>query len=202
MVEFRKLTKKGEKKMKYGETVDLVLEAIADNLIKAKSYPSPSLPVVLGYILKYILEVKKQNIKKEKINRTLQALEKRDVIWMEKKDKEVLVYLKDKGQNKVAKYSLKLLLDFKLKKKKWNGKWFLVFFDVPESQRVKRDYLRKYLQQMGFYRYQKSVYLFPYECEEEVKLIKKIVEAAKYMKYIIAEKIEDESVAKTFFRLS
>ena len=188
--------------MKYGETVDLVLEAIADNMIKMKSYPSPSLPVVLGYILKYILEVKKENIKKEKISRTLQALEKRDVIWMEKKDKEVLVYLKDKGQNKVAKYSLKLLLDFKLKKKKWNGKWFLVFFDVPESQRVKRDYLRKFLQQMGFFRYQKSVYLFPYECEEEVKLIKKIVEAAKYMKYIIAEKIEDESVAKTFFRLS
>ena len=89
-----------------------------------------------------------------------------------------------------------------MKKKKWNGKWFLVFFDVPESQRVKRDYLRKFLQQMGFFRYQKSVYLFPYECEEEVKLIKKIVEAAKYMKYIIAEKIEDESVAKTFFRLS
>ena len=77
----------------------------------------------------------------------------------------------------------------------------MVFFDVPEIQRNKRDYLRKFLNKIGFYRYQKSVYIFPYECEEEINLIKKIVEGAKYMKYIIAEKIEDEDAIKTFFKL-
>jgi hypothetical protein len=29
-----------------------------------------------------------------------------------------------------------------------------------------------------------------------------MVEGAKYMKYIIAEKIEDEAIAKRFFKLS
>ncbi|OGK39261.1 CRISPR-associated endonuclease Cas2 [Candidatus Roizmanbacteria bacterium RIFCSPLOWO2_01_FULL_35_13] len=195
-------TIKKRKKMGYGEVTNLILEAIADNLTKMKSYPGPSLPVLLGNILKYVLEVKKQKIKDEKIKRTLHALEKREVIWIEKKEDEIFVHLKDKGEIKVAKYSLRLLLDFKKKQKKWDGKWFLVFFDVPESQRSKRDYLRRFLEQLGFYRYQKSVYLFPYECEEEVKLIKKIVEGAKYMKYIIADKIEDESEAKIFFQLA
>jgi len=32
-------------------------------------------------------------------------------------------------------------------------------------------------------------------------LIKKIVEGTRYMKYIIAERIEDESTIKTFFKL-
>ncbi|MBI4225729.1 hypothetical protein HY612_01310, partial [Candidatus Roizmanbacteria bacterium] len=49
--------------------------------------------------------------------------------------------------------------------------------------------------------YQQSVYLFPYECAKEVEQIKKIVEAAKYMKYVVAEKIEDEDEAKRFFGL-
>ena len=93
------------------------------------------------------------------------------------------------------------MLDFKRKEKKRDGRWFLVFFDVPEIQRNKRDYLRKFLRKLGFFPYQKSVYLFPYECEEEVRLIKKIVAGAKYMKYIIAEKIEDEDLARTFFKI-
>ena len=45
-------------------------------------------------------------------------------------------------------------------------------------------------------------YLFPFECEKEVGQIKKIVEGAMYMKYIIAEKIEDEESAKSHFKLS
>ena len=92
-------------------------------------------------------------------------------------------------------------MDFKRKEKKWNGKWFFVFFDVPEIQRNKRNYLRKFLIKLGFYPYQKSVYIFPYECEREVELIKKIVEGAKYIKYIIAEKIEEETDAKEYFKL-
>jgi CRISPR-associated endonuclease Cas2 len=113
----------------------------------------------------------------------------------------VTVYLKNENHPKIVEYSIQMLLDFKKKNKQWNGKWFLVFFDVPETQRNKRDYLRRYLIKLGFYQYQKSVYLFPYECEREVELIKRIVEGAKYMKYIIAEKIEDEAKAKEYFKL-
>lgn len=55
---------------------------------------------------------------------------------------------------------------------------------------------------MGFYRYQKSVYVFPYECEKEIALIKKIIEGAKYMKYIVADKIEDEEEIKKHYLIN
>ncbi|EKE14989.1 MAG: hypothetical protein ACD_12C00206G0003 [uncultured bacterium] len=152
----------------------------------------------LGYLLK---SAKSLQEKKLKINRVLQSLEKKDILDLQEENGKVTVYLKDKNHPKIIEYSIKSLLDFKQKEKKWNGKWFLVFFDVPEVQRNKRDYLRKFLIKLGFYQYQKSVYLFPYECEKEVALIKKIVEGAKYMKYIIAEKIEDEKSAKEYFKL-
>lgn len=152
----------------------------------------------LDYLLKSIKTLQE---KKSKINRVLQILEKKEIINLQEKDGKVTIYLKNKNHPKIIEYSIESLLNFKKKNKQWNGKWFLVFFDVPEIQKNKREYLRKFLIKLGFYRYQKSVYLFPYECEKEVKLIKQIVAGAKYMKYIIAEKIEDEKNAKEYFNL-
>lgn len=77
----------------------------------------------------------------------------------------------------------------------------MVIFDVPEGQRNKRDYLRRFLREIGFYPYQQSVYIFPFECKKEIDLIKKIVEGGKYISYIIAEEIENEEKVKRFFGL-
>lgn len=191
-----------KKKLAYGQLTDLVLESIASLLIESGRFsPPPRLGMILGKLITAILEEKRKNITKDKLRRVVRALEKRKIIYIEEKDDKVFVHLDEKGEKKVFEHSIKMLLDFKKKRKVWNGKWFLVFFDVPEAERNKRNYLRQYLKKIGFYQYQQSVYLFPYECEKEVEQIKKIVEGAKYMKYIVAEKIEDEQEAKRFFKL-
>lgn len=152
----------------------------------------------MGLLLK---SVKNYKEKQRKVLRVLKNLEKRKIINLHEKDGKVTVFLKNINHPKIIEYSIKDILDFKIKEKKWNGKWFFVVFDVPEIQKNKRDYLMKFLLRLGFYQYQKSVYIFPYECEKEIELIKKIVQGAKYMKYIIAEKIEDEVKIKTHFNL-
>src|SRR3989344_6148040 len=191
------------KKLAYGVLTDLIIESIAELFMESGRYsPPPKLGIILGNLLKAILEQKRNNITSDKLKRAIRSLKKRKIIYLEEKEDKVFVHLDDQSRSKVFEYSLKMLIDFKKKKKIWNKKWFLVFFDVPEIERNKRDYLRRYLKKLGFYQYQQSVYLFPYECEKEVEQIKKIVEGAKYIKYIVAEKIEDEESAKRFFRLS
>lgn len=190
-----------KKRFKSGEMKEMVLDGIADFLIGAKGYPGPSLPVVVGLLMKLILSKGNESVSEQQVTRVLKNLERKEIIHIEEKGEKTTVWIKTKGEPLLLEYSIKKLLDFKKKKKKWNKKWYLVFFDVPEAQRNKRDYLRKFLLKLGFYPYQKSVYLFPYECEEEIILIKKMVEGAKYMKYVIAEKIEDEPAAKTFFNI-
>ena len=160
-----------------------------------------NLSLLIDNLQDLLKTINNYQIKKTKVLRVLKKLEKNEVLDIQENDGKVTVYLQNENHPKIIEYSIKILLDFKKKNKQWNGKWFLVFFDVPETQRNKRDYLRRYLIKLGFYQYQKSVYLFPYECEKEVELIKEIVEGAKYMKYIIAEKIEDESKAKEYFKL-
>lgn len=194
-----------KKNIKYGKVMKGVLIYLTDVLISSyssiegrKGTGITALIEGLGYLMS---SVKNHQKKREKILRSLKNLEKNEIIELVEKDDKVIIYLKDVNNAKVIEYSIESLLKYKQQKKQWNGKWFLVFFDVPEIQRNKRDYLRKFLKRLGFYQYQKSVYLFPYECEKEVELIKKIVEGAKYMKYIIAEKIEDENSAKKYFAL-
>lgn len=191
-------------KLKRGKLYWLILEVIGLSLVAGGGHPlRPSLFIAIDAIKKILKELKNLEVEEKKIKKTLKKLEKKEIIDIFEKNKEVYVQIKNKNEPTIIKYSIKALLDFKKKKKKWKGKWYLVFFDVPEIQRNKRDYLRRFLTRLGFYPYQKSVYLFPYECEKEISLIKKIVEGAKYMKYIIAEKIEDEDEkkAKTFFKL-
>lgn len=194
--------KKKEVKLKRGQLYWYILEIIGLTLVSGGGHPMrPILPLAIKEIIKTLKEVKNLKVEEEKIKKSLKSLEKKEIINLEEKGNEIFVRLKDKNNLIVIKYSTKALLDFKKKEKKWNGKWFLVFFDVPEIQRNKRNYLRKFLIDIGFYRYQQSIYIFPYECEKEIILIKKIVEGAKYMKYIVADKIEDESIIKTFFKL-
>lgn len=179
-----------------------ILEVIILTLLSGGGHPlRPTLPLMIKTITKLLKGLKKLDVEEEKVRRVLDSLERKEIISLEEKGEEIYVHSLNENNPLVIKYSIKELLDFKKKNKKWNGKWFLVFFDVPEIQRNKRNYLRQFLKKLGFYQYQKSVYIFPYECEKEVALIKKIVEGAKYMKYIIAEKIEDETIIKRFFGL-
>ena len=187
-------------KLKSGDVVESILETIADVLIDLGGYYKPRLNIIIGKLIKAVIN--KRRIDKKKIHRAIKILEKKEIIVIKKIGEQVFVQLHDKGKSTVLKYSVKSLLNFKKAKKEWQKKWYLVLFDVPEIQRNKRDYLRRFLLKLGFYPYQKSVYLFPYECEKEIRLIKKIVEGSKYMSYIVAEKIENEKLAKIFFKLT
>ncbi|MGB9707375.1 MAG: CRISPR-associated endonuclease Cas2 [Microgenomates group bacterium] len=187
------------KRISYGKVVESVLDVFAEILISTKWSYLPNPYFALGKSIKYLLKYKK--LKKKQISKALHDLKERKIIDIVEEDGKAKISLLEKGQYKVFTRSIKLLLDFKKKKKKWDGRWFMVFFDVPENERIKRDNLRKYLKMLGFYPYQKSVYIFPYECKKEVTLIKKIVEGAKYLKYIIADEIEEEDKIKKFFNL-
>lgn len=193
--------KEKEIKLKRGQLYWYILEVIGATIISAGNPLRPVISLGVKEIIQTLKELKNLRVDENRIKKSLESLEKNEIIELEEKKDKVFVKLIDKNNLTVLKYSIKALLNFKKKEKKWNGKWFLVFFDVPEIQRNKRDYLRNFLNKIGFYCYQKSVYVFPYECEKEITLIKKIVEGAKYIKYIIAEKIEDKEKIKLFFNL-
>ena len=89
----------------------------------------------------------------------------------------------------------------KIKKQVWDNKWRLVFFDIPEKYRWGRDSLRKKLKELGFFELQKSVFIFPYECKDEVDFIIEYYGIRKHVRYGVFDFIDNESHLKDYFKL-
>jgi len=78
-------------------------------------------------------------------------------------------YLSKEGEKRWLQYQLRNL---KLKKSKhWDRKWRIVLFDIPEPRKKVRDALRRRLKNLGFFEFQKSVFIYPFSCRDEVNFV-------------------------------
>lgn len=86
--------------------------------------------------------------------------------------------------------------------KKWDHKWRMAAFDIPEKYAALRNRVRDILKKAGFIKLQHSVWIFPHDCEELIRLIKDESRLSKHILYGVLERIEDEERLKKLFRLS
>ena len=92
--------------------------------------------------------------------------------------------------------------DFRLKKpKKWDKKWRIIIFDIPEKKRVIRDEIRQIFTEAGFQRLQDSVWVYPYDCEDIIGLLKMDYGVGTNILYIIADQIENDKHLRMDFDL-
>ncbi|MFA6006659.1 MAG: hypothetical protein WC764_02965 [Candidatus Paceibacterota bacterium] len=84
--------------------------------------------------------------------------------------------------------------------KKWDKKWRMVLFDIPEPLKPARDALRTKLKKLGFKEFQKSVFVFPYPCEEEVNFVLNYHEISEYV-YLLESRIQPDNKLKEKFGL-
>ena len=108
------------------------------------------------------------------------------------------IVLTKKGKLKALTYHFEKM---KIKGEKWDEKWRLVVFDVPEKKRKGRDALRDKIKKLGFYELQKSVFVFPYKCKDEIDFIIEFFNLRKYVRFGILESIDNEIHLKKIFNL-
>lgn len=90
----------------------------------------------------------------------------------------------------------------RLKKTNWDDKWRIVIFDIPEKLRQGRDALRDKLKKLGFYEFQKSVFVFPYPCEDEIEFIIEFFNLRKYVRFGTLDSIDNNLHLKKIFNLT
>jgi len=114
---------------------------------------------------------------------------------------EYVIELTEKGRLKAIEYNI--LKRLEIKDKKWDGKWRVLFFDVPEQLRNGRNALRWKIKKLGFFELQKSVFVVPYECKKGIDLIAKHFNLERYIYYGILEIAGEEinKKLKDHFRL-
>lgn len=129
---------------------------------------------------------------------TLRLLRKGEVEVVYRKDQPV-VKITEKGITQTLKYDLE---NFTIKKpKKWDGKWRMVIFDLPVEYSKEREIFRDKLKQVGFYQMQKSVYLYPFPCEKEIKYLREVLNIPHFVKLAIINKMENDEDLRKIFKI-
>lgn len=86
--------------------------------------------------------------------------------------------------------------------RRWDHKWRVLVFDIPERRKHIRERVREALSRIGFVRLQDSVWIYPYDCEDFITLLKADFHIGDDMRYIIADSIERDAVLRRNFKLS
>ena len=141
-----------------------------------------------------------EEIDRRQLKRAIQNLyESRLIKEKCNQDDTVTLILSDKGKEKALTYNLD---EMKIKKpKRWDGKWRIVLFDIPEKTRNLRDAFRHHLKRLEFFEFQKSVFVHPYDCKDEIDYLIEIYDARKFIRFIVADSIDNELHLKSHFGL-
>ncbi len=114
----------------------------------------------------------------------------------------------NKDYYRLTKKGVCRLLDVKIKRiigsrgGKWDGYWRLIIFDIPEDRKFAREALRRRLKYFNFFPLQKSVFVFPYKCEDEIRALGEYFIINDNIEIILTKSLgRIESAAKAFFEL-
>lgn len=116
-----------------------------------------------------------------------------------------IYYLTTEGEKEVFLHCLKnnqLDRFWENKNEKWDGKWRIMLFDIPEKKRRHRDGLRMMLKAIGFKEFQKSVWIYPYQVPNFLKEILFEEEVKHYTRLITATSIEYDKDLKRLFKVN
>jgi hypothetical protein len=83
----------------------------------------------------------------------------------------------------------------------WDGKWRIVMYDFYEPAKTLRARIRGLLRDVGFVPLQKSVWVYPYDCEDIIFILKQEFKLGHRLLYIIADQIENDATLRTRFSL-
>ena len=87
------------------------------------------------------------------------------------------------------------------KKRKWDRRWRVVIFDIPERRKSVRASLRRFMNEYGFVRLQDSVWIYPYDCEDLIALAKANFRVGADVLYMIVERLERDKRLREHFAL-
>ncbi len=141
-----------------------------------------------------------KNFDQKILKQSIKKLYESKVIKEKKnKDGTVTIVLSEEGRRKALTYHIDNLEI--AKPKKWDKKWRFVLFDVPERKKPMRNALRFHLKAIGFYEFQKSVFVHPYNCKDIIDYIIEIYEVREFVRFVVAESVDNELHLRSYFNL-
>jgi len=180
---------------KKGELAKEILMGLIKGGIIVSSFALPNMPLVLKMF--------KANDYRDRyrITRIMKKLKNKKLLDIYEKEGEERIEITEKGKKRIVRYQID---ELKLNRpKKWDGQWRIIMFDIPEKFKKGRDALAKKMKDMEIYPMQKSVYVCPFHCKDEIDFVSEVFGVRKFVHYVIAGDLgeSEELKLKMFYKL-
>ena len=121
------------------------------------------------------------------------------VEYDEDNDGNIKIVLSEQGKKRSLQFKIDQLPLPKLSP--WDNQWQVVLYDIPEKKKPAREALREKLKELGFYEWQKSVFVFPFPCRDEIDFLAEFFEIRSYVRYAELSHPTNEAELKLHFEL-
>ena len=158
------------KKKSLTNLILLVLEKTVDSYVAFEDFAYN--PLLVG-----------RDLKKSELALALKRLRENGLVDLID-DKKLMYRLTDSGKDKA------LWTKMRLEDEKWDGKWRLVIWDIPEKRRVARDLLRHKLKLLGFTQLQRSIWVTKKNCTKPLRDFIRKVGIRDWVKVVEATDVE------------
>jgi CRISPR-associated endonuclease Cas2 len=157
-------------------------------------------PYFVFHLTKNIWKQKSYKPNKRKITDAFSYLKRRGLIEVKKENHDIQIALTEEGRKRAGKYQID---DLEIRRpSKWDRRWRVIIFDIPNSQKIKRNAFRRKLKEFGFYSLQKSVWVHPFNCQEEINLLRDFFGLdKKQIQVLLVDKIETELLLRKAYKL-
>lgn len=125
-------------------------------------------------------------------NKAMRYLEECGKIKSIRKNDEIFIKLTKKGRVQTLLHRIQA--EHGIKDQKWDGKWRLVIWDIPESSNNERNRIRYFLKNVGFQRLQQSVYIRPRPLPADAVQYLKESGLIRFIHFLRVDKIDDEKL--------
>ncbi|MBI4652999.1 hypothetical protein HY750_01990 [Candidatus Kuenenbacteria bacterium] len=153
------------------------------------------------FVLNLMKNFKKwRKYKRRKLSTTFWRLQKQGCLEIKNQNHQIYICLTEKGKKIAGWLQINAL---KIKKpKKWDKKWRIVIFDISQLKKTFREAFRGKLKELGFIQLQKSVWIYPFDCQGEIELLRDFFGLnQKELKLIIAQNIGDDDWLRKIFKI-
>lgn len=141
-----------------------------------------------------------RKVNENSLKRAIKTLyQSRLIETREHENGSMTVILSENGKRKALSYNMDTMVVKKASK--WDGKWRMVMFDIPDKRKPEREVLRSLLKQLGFVKYQESAFIIPYKCKNEVDYVVEFYNLRPHVRLLEVGSFDDDLVFKKHFGL-
>ncbi len=159
-----------------------VLQLLGAGALLAGVLVAPNLAIALRPFLHKANLDEQREWRRAQVERALERLRSRRLIRYVEKGKRTYIEITELGKRRLREFDFDALR--LTRPKRWDGKWRLVIFDVPEKKKRERHALRKKLSDLGFHQLQKSVWVYPFDCRDEIDFVCNFLDVDHWVHYL------------------